>query len=172
MLKLNNPVSLFILFYTFNIFLRLTIKDLLESEFLQSERLRVELTRPVSDIVDENLSVLPLRLKGQLTKHSQDEAIEFDYNIDEDEPETLASEMVRHFIIILLHLYFFAKLLFWWKFHFRKTVFLRNFHFAKIPLCETFIFAKQSFCECFAKVSFLGYLSILAEVIHHQTQAV
>lgn len=76
----------------------MTIKDLLESEFLQSERLRVELTRPVVDILDENLSVLPLRLKGQLTKHSQDEAIEFDYNIVEDEPETLASEMVRNFI--------------------------------------------------------------------------
>lgn len=72
----------------------MTIKDLLESEFLQREKLRVELTRPVSDILDENLSVLPLRLKGQLSKHSQDEAIEFDYKIDEDDPDTLAAEMV------------------------------------------------------------------------------
>ena len=86
------------LLWIYDSFFRLTIKDLLESEFLQSERLRVELTRPAVDIVDENLSVLPLRLKGQLTKHSQDEAIEFDYNIDEDEPETLASEMVRNLL--------------------------------------------------------------------------
>ena len=89
----------------------MTIKDLLESEFLQSERLRVELTRPAVDIVDENLSVLPLRLKGQLTKHSQDEAIEFDYNIDEDEPETLASEMVRNLLwaFFLLSLFIIAS---------------------------------------------------------------
>lgn len=70
------------------------MKELLESEFLQSEKLRAELTKPVSVILEEHLSVLPLRLKGQRTNHSQDEAVEFDYKIDEDDPETLASEMV------------------------------------------------------------------------------
>lgn len=74
---------------------RLTVKELLESEFFQIEKVRVELARPINEILEEDLQVIPLRLKGERANHSQDEAIEFDYTIDEDNPELVAGEMVK-----------------------------------------------------------------------------
>ena len=76
-------------------FYRLTVRQLLESEFFLAEKLRVELARPFAEILEEKLTTIPLRLKGERANHSQDEAIEFDYTIEEDNPESLASEMVR-----------------------------------------------------------------------------
>lgn len=72
----------------------MTVKELLESEFFQIEKVRVELARPINEILEEDLQVIPLRLKGERANHSQDEAIEFDYTIDEDNPELVAGEMV------------------------------------------------------------------------------
>ena len=82
-------------YFIFYIYInRLTVKELLESEFFRTEKLRVELAKPVIEIIEENLSVIPLRLEGERANHSQDEAIEFDYTINEDEPELVAAEMV------------------------------------------------------------------------------
>ena len=78
-------------------FLRLTVKELLESEFFRTEKLRVELAKPLADIIEQDLQVIPLRLEGERAKHGQDEAIEFDYTIGEDEPELIAAEMVPLF---------------------------------------------------------------------------
>lgn len=72
----------------------MTVKELLESEFFQIEKVRVELARPINEILEEDLQVIPLRLKGERANHSQDEAIEFDYTINEDNPELVAGEMV------------------------------------------------------------------------------
>lgn len=77
------------------LFSRLTVKELLESEFFLAEKLRVELAKSVQEILEENLTTIPLRLKGERANHSQDEAIEFDYTLNEDKPEHVASEMVR-----------------------------------------------------------------------------
>lgn len=86
-------ISIFLYIFIF-IFCRLTVKELLESEFFQIEKVRVELARPINEILEEDLQVIPLRLKGERANHSQDEAIEFDYTIDEDNPELVAGEMV------------------------------------------------------------------------------
>lgn len=76
-------------------FERLAVKELLENDFFKPEKLRVELAKPINDILDEGLTVIPLRLEGERANHSQDEAIEFDYTINEDEPELVAAEMVK-----------------------------------------------------------------------------
>ena len=55
----------------------------------------MELAKPANQILDENLRVIPLRLEGERANHSQDEAIEFDYTINEDDPDAVALEMVR-----------------------------------------------------------------------------
>ena len=85
------------------LFHRLTVKQLLESEFFLAEKLRVELARPFAEILEEKLTTIPLRLKGERANHSQDEAIEFDYTTEEDNPESLASEMVRFHLFCLTH---------------------------------------------------------------------
>jgi len=74
---------------------RLSVKELLESEFFLAEKLRVELAKSVQEILEENLTTIPLRLKGERANHSQDEAIEFDYTLNEDKPEHVASEMIK-----------------------------------------------------------------------------
>ncbi|XP_047122306.1 uncharacterized protein LOC100215316 [Hydra vulgaris] len=75
---------------------RLTVKELLEHDLFQADHLRVELARPINEILQENLQIIPLRLKGiRGLKHSEDEVIEFDYAINEDEPELVVQEMIK-----------------------------------------------------------------------------
>jgi len=82
---------------------------------------------------------LPLRLKGQRTNHSQDEAIEFDYKIDEDDPETLASEMVSSG--------YFSCIIFSFKIHKNCTFFINN---------KFYIFSQELFLSL-VKPKFLRY---------------
>ena len=58
----------------------------------------MELAKPANQILDENLKVIPLRLEGERANHSQDEAIEFDYTINEDDPDAVALEMASSFM--------------------------------------------------------------------------
>ena len=61
----------------------------------------MELAKHVDEILDQNLKVIPLRLEGERAAHSQDEAIEFDFTISEDDPESVALEMVSTFYYIM-----------------------------------------------------------------------
>ena len=70
---------------------RYTVKDLLNHEFF-ADSVRVEV---VDDIEDSVQVRLKLEVPGnkELPKHK--EAIEFDYNYDNDDPEAVVEEMVR-----------------------------------------------------------------------------
>ena len=77
---------------------------MLEYDLFQPDQLRVELARPINEILQENLQVIPLRLKGiRGLKQSEDEAIEFDYAINEDEPELVVQEMVFLLVFFLMY---------------------------------------------------------------------
>ena len=71
------------------------MKELLQHDFFSEESIKVELVR--DDKMQEN--VIQLRLivvdpKKRKDRHKENEAIQFDYNIQSDQPEEVAQEMV------------------------------------------------------------------------------
>ena len=78
---------------------RLSVKELLETDFFLNMNVRVELVKPLEDNIGDDITVIPFRLKvddqKRAAKYKQDEAVEFDYTIGEDDPNSVAQEMVN-----------------------------------------------------------------------------
>ncbi|BFZ10574.1 hypothetical protein BsWGS_13612 [Bradybaena similaris] len=78
---------------------RLTVKDLLAHDFfLEDTGLLVELVRIEDELTD--LQVIPLRLrvvdpKKRRDTHKENEAIQFDFDLGQDQAEEIASDLVK-----------------------------------------------------------------------------
>ena len=81
------------MFYCF----RYTVKHLLQHDFfLDDTGIRVELVKE-GDADPDDKGVIQLRLRildPKKRKTKENEAIQFDYNVDKDNPEEVAQEMV------------------------------------------------------------------------------
>ena len=79
---------------------RYTVKDLLQDDFFQEEvGIRVEVVHSDQDAdkLAKNLIQLQLRIldpKKRKTQHKENEAIQFDYDMEGDNPDHVAQEMV------------------------------------------------------------------------------
>lgn len=79
---------------------RYTVKDLLQHDFFMEDiGIKVELVRK-DDLKESRHGVIQLQMqmvnpKKRKQQHGDNEAIQFDYNIDKDDPQQVALEMVR-----------------------------------------------------------------------------
>lgn len=78
---------------------RFTVKELLQLDFfLEDAGIKVEIVN-IDDLHDHKRTVIQMRLrvidpKKRKTQYKENEAIQFDYNIEKDNPEQVAQEMV------------------------------------------------------------------------------
>ncbi len=91
------------------LFSRNTVKELLQKDFFVEEAgIKVELitndeSSDETKIINKDMIQLRLRIldpKKRKSQHKENEAIQFDYNVETDNPEDVAQEMVRrtHFM--------------------------------------------------------------------------
>ena len=84
---------------------RYTVKVLLQHDFFSEDTgIKVELVNK-DDIKDSNRDVIQLWLrvvdpKKRKPQHRENEAIQFDYNIEKDDPDQVAQEMVGGWILV------------------------------------------------------------------------
>ncbi|XP_020816474.1 serine/threonine-protein kinase WNK1 isoform X1 [Drosophila serrata] len=84
---------------------RPSCNELLESEFFDEDiGIRVEPTASEQFLSDPNISIIEFRLrfmdpKKRSSRHKENEAIQFEYNIKHDEYEQIAQEMMKENII-------------------------------------------------------------------------
>ena len=77
------------------------MKDLLQHDFFVEDLgLKVETVNQDQDPGQDSSHMIQLRLrvvdpKKRKTQHKENEAVQFDYNMDKDNPEDVAIEMVR-----------------------------------------------------------------------------
>lgn len=83
---------------------RYTVKELLQHDFFSEDvGLKVEVVNQDQDgSKDGHSDLIQLRLrvvdpKKRKTQHKENEAVQFDYNIEKDNPEDVAQEMVSNF---------------------------------------------------------------------------
>jgi len=77
---------------------RYTIPDLLNHPFFQEDiGVKVEVSGSEGDVIEGDLIKLQLHIedpKKRKEKHKENEAIQFDFHLDKDEPIQVAAEMV------------------------------------------------------------------------------
>lgn len=77
---------------------RYVVKELLQHDFfLEDTGLKVELVNREDELAGKTVIQLRLRVvdpKKRKDKHKENEAIQFDFDLDDDVPEEVAQEMV------------------------------------------------------------------------------
>jgi WNK lysine deficient protein kinase len=79
---------------------RYTVKELLQHDFFVEESgFKVELVNTEDEELKPNIIFLRVRVvdpKKRKIQHKENEAIQFGYNLEKDDPEYVAKEMVRN----------------------------------------------------------------------------